>query len=185
MIYLMRHGQDDEDYIGGWSDVDLIPEGIKDVEDTSLWIKNNLNIKRIICSNVKRAKHTADIVNSYLNVSIIYSDSLREQNKGVYNGKLRLSLSKEEKNFIKSVDINTIYPQGESLKNLYDRIKSYLDELLSLEDDVLLITHRGVINMIYYIFNNLDLDMNKKQFCVTTASLHEVDKVNKTIKRIK
>ena len=31
MIYLMRHGQDDENYIGGWSDVSLIPEGIVQV----------------------------------------------------------------------------------------------------------------------------------------------------------
>ena len=28
MIYLMRHGQDDENYIGGWSDVSLLSEGI-------------------------------------------------------------------------------------------------------------------------------------------------------------
>ena len=26
MIYLMRHGLDDENYIGGWSEVDLVEE---------------------------------------------------------------------------------------------------------------------------------------------------------------
>ena len=34
MIYLIRHGLDDEAYIGGWSDVDLISEGIEQVEET-------------------------------------------------------------------------------------------------------------------------------------------------------
>ena len=29
MIYLLRHGLDDESYIGGYSDVSLIPEGKK------------------------------------------------------------------------------------------------------------------------------------------------------------
>ena len=31
MIYLLRHGQDDELYIGGWSDVGLIEKGITEV----------------------------------------------------------------------------------------------------------------------------------------------------------
>ena len=44
----MRHGQDDEDYIGGWSDVRLIDEGIEDVKNNAVWIKDNLNIKKII-----------------------------------------------------------------------------------------------------------------------------------------
>ena len=32
MIYLLRHGLDDENYIGGYSDVKLIPEGIEQVK---------------------------------------------------------------------------------------------------------------------------------------------------------
>ena len=31
MIYLIRHGLDDEKYIGGWSDVDLTIVGRKQV----------------------------------------------------------------------------------------------------------------------------------------------------------
>ena len=48
MIYLIRHGLDDENYIGGWSDVDLIDKGVKQVQDSikfivdkSLIINNN------------------------------------------------------------------------------------------------------------------------------------------------
>ena len=41
MIYLVRHGLDDENYIGGWSDVDLIDEGIKQIESTREFIINN------------------------------------------------------------------------------------------------------------------------------------------------
>ena len=41
MIYLVRHGLDDENYIGGWSDVDLIDEGIKQIESTREYIVNN------------------------------------------------------------------------------------------------------------------------------------------------
>ena len=66
MIYLLRHGLDDERYIGGWSDVDLIDIGKKQVEEVSQKIKD-LKINTILCSDVKRAITTADIVNKYLN----------------------------------------------------------------------------------------------------------------------
>ena len=36
MIYLMRHGQDNEDYIGGWSDLSLIEKGIVEVNERRL-----------------------------------------------------------------------------------------------------------------------------------------------------
>ena len=32
MIYLLRHGLDDESKIGGWSDVSLTEDGIKQVK---------------------------------------------------------------------------------------------------------------------------------------------------------
>ncbi len=35
---------------------------------------------------------------------------------------------------------------------------------MKIEDGTLLVTHRGVINMIYLILNNIELDMDKKQF---------------------
>ena len=81
----MRHGQDDEDYIGGWSDVRLIDKGIEDVKNNAVWIKDNLNIKKIICSNVLRCRETTKIVNGKLNVDVEYTDNLREQNKGLLN----------------------------------------------------------------------------------------------------
>ena len=86
MIYLMRHGQDDEKYIGGWSDVGLIPEGQMEVIDSALWIKDNLNIKKVIVSDVKRAIETAIIVCDILKLPFLPSTELREQNKGLLNG---------------------------------------------------------------------------------------------------
>ena len=41
MMYLVRHGLDDESYIGGHSNIDLTEVGIKQVEDTGIWIKED------------------------------------------------------------------------------------------------------------------------------------------------
>ena len=82
MIYLMRHGQDDETYVGGWSDVSLIPEGREEVIGSALWIKDNLDIKKIMCSDVKRAVESAQITSDILDIPYQLNTNLREQNKG-------------------------------------------------------------------------------------------------------
>ena len=183
MVYLMRHGQDDESYVGGWSDVSLIPEGEQQVIESAEWIRDNLNIKKIYCSDVNRAMETAKIVSKIIGVNYEDTHILREQNKGILNGMLRTEADKVLPGY-KKRDVDYRYPEGESLKMLYGRVKKVLDTF-EFEDDVLFITHRGVINMIYYISNDIELDMNKKRFGVEPASIHEYDYRNKKIRRIK
>ena len=45
MIYLLRHGLDNEKYIGGWSDIPLTKEGIYQVVNTASKIKQNNNVQ--------------------------------------------------------------------------------------------------------------------------------------------
>ena len=56
---------------------------------------------------------------------------------------------------------------------------------LKFKDNTLLITHRGVINMLYFILNDISLNMDKKQFGVLPASVHELNKNNKSIKKVR
>ena len=184
MIYLLRHGLDDENYIGGWSNVNLISEGIKQVEDVSKYIvEKELVINNIISSDIKRCKSTSLIVNNFLNLDIVYSSCLRELDKGNFTGVLKNNLSSEEKNMINGLGIYDKYPNGEAMIDLYKRIKNYLESIKDM-DNVLLITHRGVINMFYYLLNDIKLDMNKKRFNVEHASLHEMNVKKKIIRRI-
>ncbi len=185
MIYLMRHGQDDESYIGGWSDVSLIEEGVFDVKNTALWIKDNLNIRTIQTSDVKRAVETSTLVSEILEIPFSLNPNLREQNKGDLNGILRTKLTEDELVLTESKSVDTVYPNGESLRDLYCRMKMYLNRIMNMEDDTLLITHRGVINMIYYLLYEKALDMDKKQFGVSTASVHELDKNLRIIKKVR
>ena len=185
MIYLMRHGQDDENYIGGWSDVSLIPEGIVQVNESASWIKDNLNIKFILCSDVKRAIETAQIVSEKLDLSFVETSELREQSKGKLNGVLRTEAAKKYSEYVDGVTVVTVYPDGESLRDLYNKMVVYIEKIKEMEDDTLLITHRGVINMIYYILYGKELDMDKKQFGVETASVHEFNVSKNTIRRIR
>ncbi len=186
MIYLMRHGQDDETYVGGWSNVSLLPEGREEVKESASWIKDNLDIKRILVSDVVRAVQSAKIVSEVINVPYQLEEKLREQNKGLLNGIPKDDAYNNYPGYTdKEITVDTVFPEGESLRNLYERIREYLEELLKMQDDTLLITHRGVINMIYFLLNNKELDMDKKQFGVETASIHELDQKNKTIRKVR
>lgn len=185
MIYLFRHGLDDESYIGGYSNVGLIEEGVKQVNESALWLKENIKgIKKVYTSDVKRALQTSEIINSYLNLDIELKKELRELDKGLLNGMNKEKAKKEFPDYMGEIDIYTKYPNGEAMVDLYQRIKVLLDELKKY-DNSLIVTHRGVINMIYILLNNDVLTMDKGKYNVTHASVHELDLDKRLIKRIK
>lgn len=181
MIYLMRHGLDDERFVGGWSDVDLVPIGIEQVKASIEFIKKNIDINKINSSDIKRAVTTSNIINNKLKIPIEYTSDLRELNKGLLNGKEVSIVREYYPEYIKNKDIYKKYPQGECLMDLYIRINDYINKV---KDKTLLVTHRGVINMIYYSLNNIPLDTNKRLFDVTHASIHELDLNKRLIKKI-
>jgi len=185
MIYLMRHGLDDETFIGGHSNVDLTDVGIKQVNGAGIWLKSqSFDIREIYTSDVKRAVTTANIINEYLNLNIIKLNKLRELDKGLLTGMKKEDAEVKYPEYIKVNDINMRYPEGESMLDLYLRIKKFLVDI-SKYDKSILVTHRGVINMIYYLLNNDKLDTNKEKYNVTHASIHEFDIDNRKIRRIR
>lgn len=68
--------------------------------------------------------------------------------------------------------------------DLYRRIKKLLENIDEY-DNSLIITHRGVINMIYVLLNNDKLTMDKEKYGVEHASVHELDLEKRKIRRIK
>lgn len=185
MVYLLRHGLDDETFIGGWSDGKLLKEGITQSHIIGKYINDNINsITRIYSSDISRAIQTASIVNQYLNLPLIVTSDLRELDKGMLTGMNAREAKEKYKELFLNQTIDTRYPNGESMRDLYNRVEEYLKNIHEF-DNSLIITHRGVINMIYFILNNIELDMNKERFGVTHASIHQLDISKKLIKKIK
>ena len=182
MIYLMRHGLDDERYVGGYSNIGLISTGIKQVSDSISTIRK-LSINEIVCSDVLRARQTSEIISKETNLSVTIDSKLRELDKGLLNGMEKVSAKKLYPEYFEYLTIYDRYPNGECMLDLYNRIKLLLEEI-DKYNNKLLVTHRGVINMIYYLLNDIELDMNKERFDVTHASIHELDVDKKMIRRI-
>ncbi|MDD2203389.1 MAG: histidine phosphatase family protein [Bacilli bacterium] len=184
MIYLLRHGLDDEEYIGGWSAGDLTEEGKKQVQQISKFIAlNNLDIEQIYSSDIKRAVSSSEIIGQELKLKPIYVKELRELDKGDLTGLLIKDAKRMYHEYFDNLDIYTRYPNGECMLDLYKRVKHLFTGLLE-KDKTLIITHRGVINMVYFLLNDIPLDMNKERFGVTHASLHEIDPTNKLIRKL-
>ena len=184
MIYLSRHGLDDERYVGGYSDVSLTKEGIKQVKLIIPKLKE-LNIKSIYTSDITRAIETTKIINKELKLKVIQDKNLRELDKGNLNGKDKKLLTKEEYLNLHTRDINEKIGNGESMIDLYKRVRELLiNGYFNDKDLSLLVTHRGFINMLYFILNDIDLSLDKEKFNVTHASVHELDIKNKRIRKL-
>lgn len=179
MIYLMRHGEDDERKIGGWSKELLTKRGVHQVKLAKIFLDQNVTYQVIRSSDIARAKQTAELINEGNHRPIFYTSLLREQNKGDYNGKLKSEVSSHDYH----IQVYEQYPNGESLLDLYFRMKELLIKMKDWNQN-LLVTHRGVINMFYYLMNDKKPDLYKEEYDVDFASIHQLDLKKKKIERI-
>ena len=180
-IFLVRHGDDDERYRGGWSSLPLTQLGIEKAKKLADFLSNeqeDIKIDRIISSDLKRAKMTADIINEKLNVKIKYYERLRENNNGVLAGMLNEEAIKKFPNmYFSRLEYDERFPEGESPKEFYERIKEAFFSILNENNDVenlMLVTHAGVINIIYHIISNIEWSNKQKKLKIPKTSITKI-----------
>lgn len=178
-IYLIRHGEDDSSCRGGWSNLGLTQNGINQSKELAKILKENYKIEKIISSDLARAKQTADIINSALNIEIEYTDKLREMNNGLLAG-IRNDIA--EKNFpgiyFNTLNINERYPGGESPAEFYERIVNNFNIILKENSNIhnlAIVTHAGVIGIIYAYVNGLEWSNKNKIIRVGCCEIIEID----------
>ncbi|AWZ48032.1 alpha-ribazole phosphatase [Clostridiaceae bacterium 14S0207] len=163
-IYIVRHGYTDENHKGtyyGALDPGINKNGKKQCELIRKEIEN-INFDKIYISSKKRAKETANLIVSK-KIEFYTDKRLDERNFGVFEGKeykyLMENYSKEYKEWEEDW-INYKIPNGESHKDFSLRIYEFLDEILQIykeNDNILLVTHAGVIRVIYTYVMNKDI----------------------------
>ncbi len=141
-VYIVRHGQVPHNTLGQYNttDEDLTKLGINQAEELRDKIKN-MDFDIIISSPLKRAKHTAKIININ-SQKIIYDDRIRERNCGDLNGKLIEVTNREEYwNYNTTIQYGT----SENIKLFFERVYNFLDELKTKDyEKVLVVAHSGV-----------------------------------------
>lgn len=147
MIYFVRHGESesnrDKVFAGRRADVELTDTGRQQAKDVALQIsKRNLDIKRVVCSPLKRTTETARIISEVINFpfdNVIFDERLAEYDLGVNTGKPVKELTAQE----------IVTAEGaEEPSTFLKRIKEALDDYGSMEGDTLIVSHGGVSRMI-------------------------------------
>lgn len=140
MVYFMRHGRTQWNADGrlqGRTDIPLSLQGQENIHRMGERLREvGFSVDRIICSPLKRASETADIIAEELGFSgkIQYDPELLERCFGVAEGKIIADLD-----FVKAWD------GMESMEQLRLRIQQVLDRYSLLPGDTLLVTHGAFI----------------------------------------
>ena len=179
-IVFVRHGKDDDKYRGGWSSLDLIPEGIEQAKKLAKHLAENrmeYNIARIISSDLPRTMTTASYISAELGLPVLEESQIRETNNGDLAGMLNdEALVQYPGLFFSSLEMDEPYPNGESPNEFYARIKTWFENFLieyqNTNGNTLVVTHSGVINVIYHIVRKMDWSNKGRTFKVSNCSIH-------------
>lgn len=116
-IHLVRHGQDEQDRIGEWSDNHLTEKGIEEVNRLANLIDDKYDL--FISSPLERTKETSEILSQKIKTNIAYDDSFKEINNGDLANLTKDDFMKKYPGlYFSSLDIDNHYPNGESPKRI-------------------------------------------------------------------
>lgn len=173
MIYLMRHGADDPDRLGGWSRNGLTEEGRRQVHTAkeSLFDKG---IEKLYASDLPRASETAEIVAEFLHLPIRYTPQFRETNNGLLAGMLKTEARERYPSLRwSSLEWTQAFPGGESPEMFFERTgKAWSSFKAAVQNEtVLLVTHGGVINAILCIENKVPFTNREMHYRIPCAGI--------------
>lgn len=157
-IVLLRHGKTESNlkgYFAGSLDNELCREGREQIAGLKE-VLHKVKFDCVYCSPLKRAIETAEI----LEVNYTTDDRLREMNFGLFEGLSYKEISNRypiESDEWKKDFVNYRTPEGESLLDVYNRAKSFIEDIKGKHQKILVITHQGVIgSSLSLVFNKVD-----------------------------
>tara|TARA_B100001057_G_scaffold406788_1_gene420312 strand:- start:523 stop:1152 length:630 start_codon:yes stop_codon:yes gene_type:complete len=167
-LVLLRHGQSQwnlQNRFTGWKDVPLTEKGISEAKNAGILLKKNkIKIDKVFSSVLERANKTAEIAlsaseldNLFVNGNFIYEKDQR-LNERDYGDLVGLNKSETADKFGKEQvhiwrrSFDTPPPNGESLKDVVDRVSPYftdtIEPLIFDKKNVLIVAHGNSLRAI-------------------------------------
>ncbi len=140
---------------------------------------HKINLKKIYCSNLKRAKSTLNAIKPYVKkVPVTYTVKLIEHKMGIYEQKGHDNWQDYVRNAKKQkVPFHLFKPKyGDSLLETYQRAGNFYKELLEKhsQHEILIVGH-GIF-LLYLILNILELDLSEgKYYRLNNASISTLE----------
>lgn len=154
-LYLIRHGETELNTKGvyyGWTDCELSKNGVMQAEDLAD-ILQEVCFDAVISSSLTRAVVTAVIVSGFTPGEIIKDDRLKELNFGDWEGLHHSEVKERYREAWESWSNdwrNAAPPKGESFSEMYNRVKSCINDILRAYKGkrVLVVSHQGAMRVI-------------------------------------
>jgi probable phosphoglycerate mutase len=179
-LILIRHGEtvwNREGRVQGHLDSALTPEGIAQAEACARRLQTE-TIDHVVASDLPRVRRTAEILIAAMNHPIRHEPALRERCYGIGEGKTYAELDSVHPELFsrtRSTDPDFAMEGGESRRQFHRRITAALTQIVEAHAGkcVLIVTHGGVLGVIYRWLNDLPI-----------ASAHKVDIPNVAYNRV-
>lgn len=158
LLYITRHGETTwnvENKVCGRPDVELTERGREQARELAEKVKGK-GITRMLVSPLKRARETAQLANTYIQVPMEIEERLIEHSFGEMEG-----VQRSDPGFQAAKrNITTRFPGGESVLEVAHRIYSLLDEIPEKYPDetILLVCHGAVSRVVHTYFNDLEVN---------------------------
>ena len=146
--------------VGSWTDWDLSDFGIEQASNIGRNLSKELKDKKLVMysSDLLRAKHTAEIVGSYLGIDPILRTELRERNLGKCVGKsvqwLRDHIEVQEN----TID-DRMFSDAESRRDEWNRLFPFFNEIMMNKDEnIIIVSHGDLLGVFNAMFLKLTVE---------------------------
>lgn len=174
-LYVVRHGETVENAnncLVGRQNSPLDLKGIEQAKKVKEYFEGR-HIDLIMSSPLDRCKMTASIISDG-KIEIKYTDKLLGRDHGEFTGVSRTLMPYDE---YWNYNLNKQYERAESVRDLYDRVASVIEELKEEYKDktVMIVTHSGVIRVLYYYFKGIPEDGVLSEVEIKNCQVYEYD----------
>lgn len=200
-IITIQHAQSEQHLnkmIGSWADWDLTAEGILQADNIGKRLSSEIKGTEYILysSDLTRAKHTAEIIASHLEMRPIYTEALREfylgesvgHSKEWARNNLKCAVFPGTVDWAQNV-YERPFKDAETKAEVWDRVSEFLTRTLqSTNKHLLIVSHDGTLSILFAIWLGLDIhQLNKISLFGKTGGvsfLSEDDSGNRIIHRM-
>ncbi len=150
-IIIVRHGEAEHnvgDLTGGWTESSLTPLGERQAAAVAERLGRELKgiEVRLLSSDLRRARQTAEKITEALGVEAEYRADLREFNNGVAANKRREEVQELYVEPGDSLLDWQPYPEAETWRRFHLRVASYMDRVMESHDrPCLVVCHGGTV----------------------------------------
>jgi broad specificity phosphatase PhoE len=148
-LLIIRHGHTSlnlpgrDERLRGWLDIPLDGEGLEEAAETAEQVSRMHVVDAIYCSDLRRARQTAEVLRKQTKAPVTATSDLRPWNLGVFCGQR----VREILPFLNLLNqhLDLAAPGGESFYQFYGRYAHRLNELLRLAEQssncIAVVTH--------------------------------------------